>query len=501
MNDQSNDVGREYEAVLRLAPITFLVLNEALQILKANGDSENVLEVANDELVDRELCEILANCSPLEDVRKKIVDCFELSSKQEILVEKSLSGEQDNRFIFITIVPLPNEAEQAVLLSMQDVTAWRQVDEAFQRAQRFHALGTLAGGIAHDFNNLLTTIVGKVSLVRAQLGKEFELDSQLQDVLEVAFKAAELADELLTFASGGAPYKEACYMEQIVEDAINCALVPFNTRVLIEKEASLPQVAADHQQLKIALANLLVNSAEAMDAEGQILVRLKSSVLADGNSVGLPSGTYVTVEIMDEGPGIPIRDLSHVCEPYFTTKAGSHGLGLTASYSIVQRHGGQLRIQSRWREGTTITIYVPIWREVEEQVETVKQEIVSNRILIMDDDESLRDALSTMLEYLDWEVVQSSCGEEAISEYEKALKENKPFKLVILDLIICCGMGGDETVRRLADIDSNLRAIVSSGYSNDPIMSDYRKHGFCAALPKPYSLFELDNVISKVASM
>ena len=505
MKDKSINMRSEQEAVVNLAPITFLVLNDDLKIVKASGDSESVLKVTEGSLLSKSICDVLGCCKNMEieekcTVRSTIEYCFARASKQETIVHLGEADERDDRYLFLTVVPLPIEPEQRVLLSLQDVTAWRQIDEAFQSAQRFRALGTLAGGIAHDFNNLLTTIIGKVSLVRAQLGKEFDVDEQLQDVLEVAFKASELADELLTFAAGGAPSKEACCVTAIMEEALSCALVPFKANVSLDAGAHLPKVAADFHQMKIALSNLLVNSAEAIDNEGQIRVTLKSTSLDESNTIGLPGGDYVSIEIADNGPGIPVRDLCHVCEPYFTTKSGSHGLGLTAAYSIVQRHGGQMCIKSRWREGTHVTVYIPLWREIDQLAEVQRNNVFSNRILIMDDDETLRDALTIMLEYLNWEVVAVSCGEEAIEEYTKAQEENNPFKLVILDLIIRGGMGGDETVRRLVEIDPNLLAVVSSGYSNSTIMADYKKHGFSAALPKPYSLFELDKLISQFFS-
>ena len=505
MMDKSINMRSEQEAVVCLAPITFLVLNDELKIVKASGDSDSVLKTTEESLLNKSICDVLGCCKDTESeakciVRSTIEDCFANFCKQETIVHLDEQDERDDRYLFLTVVPLPVEPEQRVLLSLQDVTAWRQVDEAFQSAQRLRALGTLAGGIAHDFNNLLTTIIGKVSLVRAQLGKEFDVDEQLQDVLEVAFKASDLADELLTFAAGGAPSKEACCVTEIVEEALSCALVPFKANVSLAADTHLPEVAADFHQMKIALSNLLVNCAEAIDNEGQIRVTLKSTTLDEANTIGLPPDDYVSIEIADNGPGIPVRDLCHVCEPYFTTKSDSHGLGLTAAYSIVQRHGGQMCVKSRWREGTLVTVYIPVWRQIEQLKEVKISDVFSNRILIMDDDETLRDALTIMLEYLKWEVVAVSCGEEAIEEYIKAQEENNPFKLVILDLIIRGGMGGDETVRRLTEIDPRLLAVVSSGYSNSSIMADYKNHGFAAALPKPYSLFELDKLISQFVS-
>ena len=506
MNIQSNDSTRDYEAVLRLAPITFLVLTEELRILRANGDSSSVLNMSNEQLVNANLCEILTCCDKQEfaqdcSIGSTISLCFQKGNKQETIVELLMDSDLESKFLFLTVVPLREQSERSVLVSLQDVTAWRQVDQAFQRAHSFNALGTLAGSIAHEFNNLLTTIVGKVSLVRAQLENNEELDSQLRDVLEVSFKAAGLADELLTFASGGSPIKEECEVELIVEETISCTMIPFTTKVSVDKETELPFAAADKQQLKIALANLFVNSAEAMDYGGNVEVSLSKSEFSDDNEIGLPSGVYIAIKIKDEGPGIPVRDLSRVCDPYFTTKEGANGLGLTAAYSIVQRHGGELKIQTRWREGTIVTIYLPVWRDVEQPRSFVElPEVSSKRILIMDDDDGLRDALGVMLEFLGWEVTQTSCGEEALEEYESALKKGNPFRLVILDLIICCGMGGDETMRRLLEIDPSVKAIVSSGYSIDPIMAEHKKYGFLAALPKPYSLHELDNLISQATS-
>ncbi len=214
----------------------------------------------------------------------------------------------------------------------------------------------------------------------------------------------------------------------------------------------------------------------------------------------LRSGRYVKISFADEGCGISSEDLQKIFDPFFTTKEGGSGLGLATTYSIIKRHQGHIAVESCVGQGTEFIVYLPASPEGRPAPRAEVQKIRPGhgRILLMDDEAMVRQAAEGMLQRLGYEVDSASNGIEAVELYQHARAEGKPFDAVIMDLTVPGGMGGKLAIRKLKKLDPAVRAIVSSGYADGPVMAEYRKYGFCGVMAKPYEITTLSSVLFSV---
>ncbi|GAG04449.1 unnamed protein product, partial [marine sediment metagenome] len=211
-------------------------------------------------------------------------------------------------------------------------------------------------------------------------------------------------------------------------------------------------------------------------------------------------GDYIKISVQDHGEGISEKQIQKIFDPYFTTKKTGSGLGLSSTYSIIKNHNGHIDVESEVGKGTTFTVYLPASREnlPDRQLKTSETIKGSGKILFMDDEKSIRETVFKMLTYMGYDVESAKDGVEAIKLYEKSRDNGKPFDVVIMDLTIRGGMGGSETIQKLIEIDPDVKAIVSSGYSTDEIMSNHDKFGFCGVISKPYDIQKLSELLSKI---
>lgn len=391
-----------------------------------------------------------------------------------------------------------------VVLVFRDVTEKKKHLREMARADKLESVGLLAGGIAHDFNNLLSTILGNVSLAQLSPSCNAELQDLLVRTEDACLRAKGLTHQLLTFAKGGSPVKETVDLPELIRASADFTLTGSNVRAVVEVLDDIPAVRIDGSQINQVINNLVINAKEAMPDGGVITIRIKRAQLRDHDVAHLPAGTYVSVSVRDQGPGIEAEVISKIFDPYFTTKNRGSGLGLTTSYSIIKKHDGHLEVSSRQGMGSTFRFYLPVMIEspVPEKNESSGSiQFGKGRVLLMDDEEIIQSTSSQMLTRLGYEVVIARDGAEAIDRYLEAQRASKPFDAVILDLTVPGGMGGEETIRKLLDRYPEIRAIVSSGYSENPVMSDFRSHGFSAVLAKPYTLKELSVVLQTVLQM
>jgi PAS domain S-box-containing protein len=382
----------------------------------------------------------------------------------------------------------------------KDVTEQETLQEQLLKNQKLESLGILAGGIAHDFNNILTGIMGNISFARMFLDNAHRASRPLDAAEKASKRAAELAQQLLTFAKGGAPLKKSIQLRPLVEECLSLVLRGTNVLGAMSFDENIHDIDADEGQLGQVFNNILINAVQAMPGGGTITVRAKNLSLACGNSQGLQPGRYVKISFSDEGCGIKDEDLTKVFDPYYTTKAGGSGLGLTSAHSIISRHGGSIDVQSRIHEGTTFSFYLPSTEpafpdDFGEQLREKTATVTGGNILVLDDEEMIQNLAMEMLEHLGHKVTTCSTGMEAIALYRSARESGNPFSAVILDLTIPGSMGGKETAQAILTEDPHARLIVSSGYSNDPVMAEYDKYGFQAALVKPYSSEEIARVL------
>jgi CheY-like chemotaxis protein len=286
----------------------------------------------------------------------------------------------------------------------------------------------------------------------------------------------------------------------LITDTVSFALRGSNVRSDFLIAPDLWLLDIDRGQISQVLSNLSINAKQAMPDGGVIEVRAENCLLEDNNQQNLAAGKYVRISLHDTGPGISEFDLSRIFDPYFTTKPGGTGLGLSMSYTILKKHQGHIGVHSSSQGGTTFDIYLPASESLQTE-ETYPDSCVSGgtgSLLVMDDDEAVKDTLRQILNYLGYSAEFVGDGSEAVRRYAEALEAGRRFDLVIMDLTIPGGMGGKEAIQHLKKIDTNVTAIVSSGYSNDPVMSNFREYGFAGMVLKPYRVGELSEQISKV---
>jgi PAS domain S-box-containing protein len=383
---------------------------------------------------------------------------------------------------------------------VRDITERKKTEEELRKIERLESLGILAGGIAHDFNNLLTGILGNLSLI--QMAKREDFHNILEEAKQASIQAKNLTQQLLTFSKGGEPIKGKVSIEDIIRESAEFSLHGSNVICEFRFASDLWKVEVDKGQTSQVIDNLVINANQAMPEGGKIYIKAENIILPKENLLHLSEGKYIKITLQDEGIGIPEEYLPRIFDPYFSTKQEGSGLGLATVYSIIQRHEGYITVQSKIGEGTTFLIYLPAIEEKtseEGEEKAIRRTLKGEgRILIMDDEKIVRRAVAGMLGRLGYTVESAENGEEAISKYKEAKNSGKPFDTVILDLTVPGGMGGKKTIEKLLKIDPDVKAIVSSGYSTDPVMANYEKHGFKAVVAKPFDLKELNEVIEKV---
>jgi len=394
-------------------------------------------------------------------------------------------------------VPTTWGDESAMLATFRETTERKRMEEELLKASKLESLGTLAGGIAHDFNNLLAAIIGNISVARFLTRDNDKLDKPLIDADNAAHRAKDLTMQLLTFSKGGLPVKKAVDLSDIIRESASFSIFGPGTRCEVELPGSLPPVEADEGQISQVIHNLVINADQAMPDGG--VIRITAGV-AEGQGSGR-EGRFLRIRVSDTGKGIEEKNLSKVFDPYFTTKKEGSGLGLATVYSVVKNHGGFIKLESKPGKGTTFSVYLPVTGKSPESREpgnNIDLERGEGRILLMDDEEMVREAAAAILRELGYEVDFAENGVEALDKYGREMASNRPFDAVIMDLTIPAGMGGKEAVKRLLEIDPGARVIVSSGYSNDEIMSDFARFGFSAVIAKPYRIADLGRTVKSV---
>lgn len=381
----------------------------------------------------------------------------------------------------------------------REIAERERMEAELSRVQKLESLGLLAGGIAHDFNNLLGAIMGNISLAMLDVDPENSAYQQLTKAERASFRAQELTRQLLTFSRGGAPVKKRITLPGIITEAAGFSLR--GSRVLHELSiaADLWPVEADEGQMMQVFNNLLINADQAMPAGGIIRIAAANVTLGPGDVPSLAAGRYLLITVSDEGSGIPREHLGKIFDPYFTTKQKGSGLGLAATYSIIRKHDGHITAWSELGKGTVFRIYLPASQgEVPPPPRQEKFVRGTGAVLIMDDNEDMRMTTGDMLVRMGYTVDYADEGNAAIARYRQAKEAGRPFAAVIMDLTVPGGMGGKEAVEKLLAIDPAVRVIVSSGYSEDPVMSDFRAYGFRGVAIKPYRIRELSEVVASV---
>lgn len=504
----------------------FRVMQDAYgQMKESEAKYRNVVEHSNDGIcivqdgiiryANEQLCRLLAisastlKNSPFGNLverngRQLILDQFEnlLAGKEHEPRFDALVLAASNRTVTteITISATTLDSKPAILVFVRDITHANKVDQEIQKIEKLESLGILAGGIAHDFNNILTAILSSISLSRQLIPRGEDCVDLLAEAEIAAMRARDLTQQLLTFSKGGEPVKRTVDIKNLISDATRFALRGSNVSCKFNICLDLWTVNVDAGQISQVMHNLVINASQAMSEGGTITVTASNVTVPSHEIVGLREGKYVRITVQDTGSGIPQAYLSRVFDPFFTTKPTGSGLGLATTYSIIKKHDGTISLDSKLAAGTTATFYLPVSRVQSPPATNVSPEIIrgTGRVLVMDDEEIVRKSAGQLLKFIGYDADFASSGHDAIDLYKKARAEGKPFHAVIMDLTVPGGLGGKETIKRLLEIDPDVKAIVSSGYSNDPIVAAFSKYGFKAVLAKPYSVQELGTLLRKV---
>lgn len=408
------------------------------------------------------------------------------------------------RFITARGMLVRNDKGQAKRINgiLWDITEQHLLQEERLKLQKIESIGTLAGGIAHDFNNLLQGIFGYISMAKVTFDQKEKALAMLEQAENALHQSVSLTTQLLTFAKGGKPVKQQISLLPVIENAVKFALSGSRCHYQLDIESGLWQVGADGGQLEQVIQNIVLNADHAMPEGGSVVITAKNVLKPDSKHRQLPKGNYVKISIQDSGIGIPKKYLQKIFDPYFTTKEKGSGLGLATSYSIIRNHGGLIDVTSEIGKGTTFFVYLPAIEMEKEFKETdaVSSVVHKGKILVMDDDKVVRNVAKELIKSLGHEVDLAEHGEAAIEKYQAAMESDKPFDIVILDLTVRRGMGGRDTIKALRVVDPGVRAIVSSGYSDDAVVADYEKYGFKARLTKPYKLTGLRETLNALLS-
>lgn len=437
-----------------------------------------------------------------------LIDNPDRGSGRSLVREATLACKNRQHLkVEITAAGCTLQQKPAHLFIIRDISDRQTARESLEKAGKLDAIAALSGGIAHDYNNLLTAIIGNITLAQTHLKPKDKPFRLLGHALVASKTAKNLTQKLITFSKGGSPVKEIAKVDRLVRSATDFTLSGSNIKCQYNFPADISLINVDQSQIGQAIHNVVMNAREAMQGGGTINVTAANVHLTDEVPT-LVEGNYVKISIADQGDGISEAEFDRIFEPYYSTKEMGNtrgtGLGLSICRSIIRKHGGDVTVESRMGVGTTMHLYLPA-ADPESLAQTVGDKtgetariFGEGKILVMDDEQMIRELAGEILGYLGYEVQFASNGDEAVALYKTSLKTARPFDAVILDLTVRGGMGGKEAIQKLIEIDPEVKGIVTSGYSDDPGMTDFKKYGFRGVAAKPYTLEELGEKLSRV---
>jgi PAS domain S-box-containing protein len=480
---------------------TLIVVSRDRRILLANSAALALLGYEEKELVGQPIDAVMdagpARCERIMD---------EILSKGFIGNLETEYRTRDGRrvsMLFSGSTMAGKHGVTGIVCVAKDITEIKELEEELQKLRKLESVGLLAGGIAHDFNNLLQGVFGYISMARIGVDDREKTLAVLEKAEKALGNAVSLTGQLLTFSMGGKPVKKRISLPSMIEDSVNFAMSGSRSDSRITVDEGLRIVEADPGQIGQVIQNIVINAREAMPEGGTVEISAGNVDLLPGDNPLLPEGgKFVRLAVRDTGTGISEPHLSRIFEPYFTTKPKGSGLGLATSFSIVRNHGGVIEVKSGTGEGSTFSVFLPAIDAGEELPEESRSVAAApgrkGRILVMDDEALVRDVAMGLVDALGHEVECAENGEVAVEKFRQARKSGKPFDVVILDLTVKGGMGGEEAIDRLRGIDPDVTAIVSTGYSDNPVVSDYRSYGFTTYLNKPYTIHSLKDSLDSL---
>ena len=493
----------KFSAIAATAADAIIVMDPHGGITYWNGAAEKMFGYTFSEAVGRELHTLIAPATFRESYQKGFSRFVQTGQGPAIGGTLEFTALRKNGTHF----PIEVSTSAVELMGawhavgiIRDITERKKTETELLKLEKLESLGVLAGGIAHDFNNLLTVILGNISLAQLETDSQSKTYSKLVTVERAVLTARELTQQLLTFAKGGAPIKKTSSLRDIIGESCSFSLSGSNVKCRFSFAEDLMPADVDAGQISQVMHNLILNAAQAMPQGGSIHVSCTNAASGPGGIQPLDQGPYIKISVADQGHGIPKENLSKIFDPYFTTKPKGSGLGLATSYSIVSRHGGYISVESEPGRGAVFYVYLPASRQPLPLQEARGKARMNGagRILVMDDEELVRTIAGEMLQALGYEPAFARDGEEALALYRDASAAGAPFDAVIMDLTVPGGMGGKDAVRKLLATDPWARVIVASGYSNDPVLAEFRSHGFQGMIAKPFTLEVFSSTLTEV---
>jgi PAS domain S-box-containing protein len=408
-----------------------------------------------------------------------------------------ISSDGTERVIADSGAPIKDNENKilGVVLVFRDITEKQKLMDTIQRTARLDSLGVLAGGIAHDFNNLLAGIYGYMDLVRCA-SKDPQLTDYIETILATMNRAKALTHQLLTFAKGGSPVQKITPLLPFLKETVQFALSGSNISYRFSVTESLWQCNIDKNQIAQVIDNIVINAQQAMPGGGAIEISVVNISFEEKEHPPLTKGDYVKVSIKDFGIGIPKEIMPRIFDPFYTTKLKGHGLGLATCHSIITRHGGCIEVESEPGRSSTFHFYLPASSET--AVATVATDSLhkgSGAIIVMDDEEVVRNTIRQMLELLGYTVISKNNGNEVIDCFMSETSKRR-FVAMILDLTVAGGMGGMEAVTEIRKLNKEIPIFVTSGYADNTVMKNPVEFGFTASISKPFTLSELSKMLN-----
>lgn len=416
-----------------------------------------------------------------------------------------IARDGSERIITDTAAPI-RDADGSIVgavVVFRDVTAKQKTEAELLKESKLESVGLLAGGIAHDFNNILQGILGNLSLARTNINSSDKVLERLAALEKSAMRARDLTQQLVMFARGGAPIRKRVQLNNSIKETALRALQAYNAQCEFSLPTDIWPVEVDEGQFRQVISNIVANAAQAMPEGGKIEVCAENVEITSGVLPSLGAGKYVKISIRDHGTGIKPEHLPKIFDPYFSTHKHARGLGLASAHSVVRKHEGHISVESRMGQGTTFSIYLPASIQLAEEKMGIpesdqKRFFGRGRVLVMDDEMEILSLAREMLELMGYEVEVAREGNETVQRYMASARGGQPFNAVIMDLTVPQGMSGKEAIGRLLEFDPQVKAIVSSGYSYDPVMANFREFGFSGVIPKPYIMEDLRRILEEV---
>lgn len=496
-------VSSELEALLDNSPVAILFVTPDRIIQRVNREFSTIFGYSANEAIGQSTRILYHSDADFENATKTTYSVLksmgfcqatiEMRKKDGTTITCSMRGRKtllDNNF-------------EGITWSIENISSKLRMEEELLNARKLESISILAGGIAHDFNNILVAIIGNISLAERLVADNAKAVELLHNSKQASLRAKDLTIKLLTFSKGGEPVKSLENLPEIVKESASFVLSGSNVKCNYDIADNLWAVPMDKGQINQVIQNLVLNANQSMPDGGTITITCRNITLVENDIAELPPGKFVQMAISDMGAGIDSRLIDNIFDPYFTTKGKSSekgsGLGLSIVHSIIKKHGGAILVDSTLGEGTVFTLFFPATERSVAENDSPHAPILPQGkgvILLMDDEQDIHDVTEEMLTFLGYTTLHADSGEEAIALYRDYFETGNSIDAVIMDLTIPGGMGGGEAVGKILEIDPEARVIVSSGYSDDPLLQNYTKAGFANCITKPYQLLELSKILA-----